>query len=230
MAESILYIDDLEANRRLVTLQLQQENYQIITAGDCEEGLDLIKSNAPALILLDIMMPKIDGWEALSYIRQITKVPVIILSSLDKRRVMDRLNEIIDDYAHTGVIDFVERGQNQELLLRIKKHLIESNSSDAPQQIDSLYDDGYLTVDLTDQKTTVNGVEGKLSARSYLILRELFKAYPHPVDGQELINAIWPEESMQNHDPTRKLRLAIMRLRQYIEPDPQSPTYWRSFI
>ena len=117
MAEKILIIDDEETTVQLISIVLERKGYEVIKAYRAEDGLRLAYRTHPDLVLLDIMMPNMDGWEVCRRLRELSDVPIIFLTALNEsREVVKGLDMGADDY-------IVKPCDNDELLARIRAHL-----------------------------------------------------------------------------------------------------------
>jgi two-component system KDP operon response regulator KdpE len=214
-AEKILVIDDDATLLKLIRRSLEPLGYSIFTATNGEEGLRLFPQIAPSLIILDIMMPGMDGWEVCKRLRHISSVPIIFLTALDSiEDVVQGLIGGADDYlAKPFKID--------ELSARVTALLRRARM---PQgQSDVLrFGSGDLIINRAEQTVFSHGQEIQLSPIEYNLL--LFMAeragriLPTPV----LFDAVWG--SLAETGPA-SVKWYIWRLRKKIEADPQDPCF-----
>lgn len=211
----VLFIDDEQWIRVLVNRIFTEEGAQVITAGNALEGLHLFHEIQPDLVILDILMPGLDGWEACRQIRQHSHVPCIVLTVLNTPQDVIRGLEM-------GVDDFVSKPFHQgELLARAKAVLrrvtLQNNISN-----NCHYDDGYLAINLDTEHITVAGMSVKLTATECAMLMCLVKNTGLVCTFNQILNIVWQEEGERGAD---SVHTYIWQLRQKLEPDPKRPVY-----
>jgi len=211
----ILVVDDEQRIRRFVRMNLELEGYEVIEAADGLEALDLVREQLPAVVLLDVAMPRMDGFEALEYIRQISEVPVIILSV--KGEEEDRVRGL-----DLGADDYVTKPFGpRELASRIRAILrrVESSSVETAEPV--LVDED-LSIDFSSREVIARGERVKLRPTEYRLLYHLVENAGWIVPHRTLVRKVWGPEY---GDEKRLLRLHITYLRKKIEPDPSHPRY-----
>ena len=213
---SVLVVDDEKALRDFVQRNLEIRGFQVLSAANGLEALALFNTNIVDLVVLDLMMPHMDGLETVRRIRQNSLVPVIVLSALgeeeDKIRALDM-----------GADDYLTKPFGVgELLSRIQAVLRRSRwtQRDVPEK--SQIVSGDLVVDRERREVTRGGAPIELTPTEFELLAYLMenagKALPH----KAILKHVWGPEYGQE---TEYLRVYIGRLRQRIEPDPGSPQY-----
>jgi DNA-binding response OmpR family regulator len=209
----ILLIDDDVSLHQLLSQYLEQQGHTIIHASDGREGLHQLFDNRPNLIVLDVMMPNLDGWATLERIREMSPTPVILLTAKDTEG--DKLRGFqlgSDDYV-TKPFSFAE------LSARIDAVLKRSIGYGIQQGILQV---GGLVVDPVRHLVTRDGQPIELTPTEFKLL-EVFMRAPGQVFTQEqLVSRVWGAEYA---DEVGYIRRYIWHLRQKIEPEPNEPTY-----
>ncbi|MGH9613940.1 MAG: response regulator [Bryobacteraceae bacterium] len=205
-----LIIDDEVQIRRLLRVALEAEDYQVHEAETGQEGLVEIANRKPAVILLDLGLPDVDGHEVLKRLREWSEAPVIILSVRDDEQgKIAALDAGADDYV-------TKPFSTPELLARLRS----VQRKTRPVEEVSVFKHGDLVVDLTAHVVTRDGNEIKLTATEYALLR-LFVRHPGRVlTHRYILREIWGPKSEEHR---QYLRVYVTHLRQKIEADPAKP-------
>jgi DNA-binding response OmpR family regulator len=216
--QKILVVDDDKEILFSMSKLLEYEGFEVWNAGDGLEALDALEKAAPDLIILDIMMPKLDGIAALMKIRESSHIPVIILSA--KTQDSDKV------YGLTmGADDYICKPYNPaELGARVKALLrrYKAWNSDVSQNRECIVNGG-LVLDLAAKQVLVDGGETKLTATEYKILR-LFMSNPGRVySAEEIYERVWNERA--DYAVENTVMVHIRRIRQKIEIDAKNPKY-----
>src|SRR5574341_331580 len=213
----ILIIDDDSEGTEYVSTFLRLEGFTVHTATYGDDGLKLFRSLAPDLVILDILLPDIDGHALCRQIRSITDVPILIFSgyAVDVQDQIRGLDCGADDYL-TKPVDFDLLKAHITALLRRSTQV---NGCPNPQN----YADGYLAVDIDNQQVRINGQHISLSGLDYQLLELLVCNADQTVPTLEIVESLWPGQI--HDDDTAELRTYIKRLREKIEPDPTHPRY-----
>jgi DNA-binding response OmpR family regulator len=211
----ILVVDDEPRYVRAIQVNLQASGYEVLAARDGQTAIDLAASEAPDLILLDIRMPGLDGYEVCRRIREFSAVPIIMLTALaedaDKVKGLD-----------TGADDYVTKPFSaDELLARVRAALRRVELSER-QEPHPTFQAGDLLVDFARQRVFVHGQEVNLTPTEYRLLYELVKQAGRVLVPEYLLEKVW---GIGYEGENRLLWQAIHRLRRKIEPDPQNPQY-----
>lgn len=215
MAEKILIIDDDECLLRLAERVLQKQGYSVSTATNGEQGLALFRQIAPDLVILDVMMPGMDGWEVCRRLRQTSTVPIIFLTALgSEKNVVDGLMGGADDY-------LVKPFGPDELWARVNALLRRARMPHEPSSV-LRFGDGDLTINRTEQSVFAYGKEVSLSPIEYNLLLFMAQRAGQILPAEMLYNTIWGP--MAETGP-ESLKWYIWRLRQKIEADPQNPRF-----
>jgi len=185
LSEKILLIEDEEKLARMVELELRYENYEVTKAFDGRTGLELALSGAFDLVLLDIMLPSLNGMEVLRRLRRESNVPVIMLTARDT--VMDKVSGL-----DAGADDYITKPfAIEELLARIRAAL-RNKAETAPQESPSLtLQAGPLVMDCDKHQVTVDGTPVKLTRREFDLLRYLMEHQEKVVTREMLLDNVW---------------------------------------
>ncbi|MBM7653419.1 response regulator transcription factor [Neobacillus cucumis] len=222
--ETILIIDDEKEIRDLIGIYLNNEGYNVLKAADGLEGLQFLEENNVHLVVLDIMMPRLDGIQACLKIRESRNVPIIMLSA--KSQDMDKIMGLT-----TGADDYVTKPfQPLELVARIKSqlrrylrlnHMDGAQQPTTPQQMDVISIDDLL-INVSTHEVTVDGKEIKLTPREFAIL-ELLARNPGVVFSTEKIyERVWNEPFYESENT---VMVHIRNLREKLEHNPRTPKY-----
>ncbi|HNS52276.1 MAG TPA: response regulator transcription factor [Anaerolineae bacterium] len=214
MEASILIVDDDLQMGELLSAKLSSEGFDVAHARDGARGIAMVQEWQPDLVILDALMPGMDGWEACREIRRISRVPVIFLSCVtgEKEKVRG-LNLGADDYIGKPF-------SSSELLARIRAVLRRSELTAAGGD-GSLYVDGDLTIDLARREAESGGGAAALTLIEARILDCLIGYVGQVVPQERLIRRVWGGDAEGSRDES--LRQHIRHLRQKLEPDPRHP-------
>jgi two-component system KDP operon response regulator KdpE len=209
----ILLIDDDQDLLGILKLGLEQEDFSVLTAADGSEGLRTAYREQPDLIVLDIMMPKIDGWETCRRLRELSDVPIIMLTA----KMM--ATDVVKGLA-LGADDYISKPFNtSELIARVRACLRRSRSGE-PSERPTAIASGELTIDLAGRKATIRGEPVELTPTEFRLLAYLARYRGQVVLHQTLLREVWGPEYIDELD---YLRLYISYLRHKIEKDPANP-------
>ena len=211
----ILIVDDEARIRRLQRMNLELEGFEVIEAADGFVALDRVRDDLPNLVVMDVAMPQMDGFETLRLLRDISSVPVIMVTV--KAEVSDRVHGL-----DLGADDYITKPFNpQELVSRIRAVLRRTDDRSASTQELIRVDDG-LSIDFERREVVVNGERIKLRPTEYRLLYHLVQNAGRIVPRETLMARVWGPEYRDEH---QLLRVYITYLRQKIEPDPGHPRY-----
>ncbi len=213
MSKKILVIDDDVVLLKILTERLSPQGFEVITASTGREGLRLAYNNNPDLVILDIMMPELDGYAICERLREMADVPVIVLSAVaSEEKVVRCFQKGADDYIQKPF-------RMRELEARILAHLKRS-SSDGWEK--STYDDGMLSIDLVSKHVYRKGKIVHLTPTEYRLLSSLVQQRGMVVSHDQLLTKVWgkPYKSA-----TVLLSVYINYLRKKLENDPKKPQY-----
>ncbi len=218
MEKKILLVDDEPAFVRLVSQVLDQKGYQVFTAGDGQEALRLLFARKPDLVLLDVIMPKMDGWQTCSRIRDLSDIPIIMLTGkrISEEDIVRGLDYGADDY-------LIKPVGNRELVARVRAVLRRAElPSTSGEQKETTYSDGFLTVDIAKRQIIVDKERVKLTPTEFRLLALLIGNAGYVLTHKQLLEKVWGWEYVDDLD---HIRIYIWHLRHKIEPDPAQPRY-----
>jgi two-component system KDP operon response regulator KdpE len=215
MKKKILIVDDEARMRRFVRMNLDLEGYEVLEAENGLAALQRVRDDMPDLVLLDVMMPDLDGFETLARIREMSAVPVIMLTV--KGDEEDRIKGL-----DLGADDYITKPFSpRELVSRIRAVLRRTEPTKA-QSEEPLVVDADLSIDFPRREVVVHGERIKLRPTEYRLLSHLVENDGWIVPQETLLSKVWGPEY---RDDTQLLRLYINYLRKKIEPDPATPRY-----
>ncbi len=205
--------DDEPRYVRAIKINLEATGYEVVTASDGPAAVEIAAAEEPDLIILDIRMPGLDGYEVCQRIRQFSSVPIIMLTALaeaaDKVKGLD-----------IGADDYVTKPFSaDELMARVRAALRRVDLTPR-QDLGSEYEAGGLRVDFAQQRVFVRGQEIALTPTEYRLLSELVKGAGRVLVPEYLLENVW---GLGYVSETRLLWQAVHRLRRKIERDPQNP-------
>ncbi len=213
--KQILVVDDEPRMARFVEMNLELEGYLVSTATSGMEALDKLRRDIPDLVILDVMMPDMDGFETLNRIRRVSSVPVIMLTVKAEE----------DDKVHgleLGADDYVTKPFSpRELVSRVKAALRRAEMPSPAQKTLTEIDED-LAVDFQRREVLVRGERVKLRPTEYRLLYHLVNNAGWVMTHETLLSKVWGYEY---RDDKQLLRLYITYLRKKIEPDPSNPKY-----
>lgn len=216
MPETVLTVDDEPRFVRLIEANLISAGYNVVTANNGPNALELVVSKHPNLVLLDVMMPEMDGFEVLDRIREFSNVPVIMLTA--KGEEADRvegLNRGADDYV-------VKPFSANELLARVRAVIRRSIVSSSTPKDSPQIQHGDLIIDVAKAEVTVKGDVILLSATEYRLLLQFAHNLGETLTAEYLLKNVWGEEYSEDKEI---LWVCISRLRQKLEDDPKKPNH-----
>lgn len=216
MSQKILVVDDEKSIVRLVTFNLEKEGYTTLKAYDGEEALDLMRREKPDLVLLDIMLPKIDGFDVCRRIRQEgMQVAVIMLTAKDQEiDIVLGLELGADDY-------ITKPFSPRELVARVKAVLRRMAAQEGSAREEGMKIGG-LVIDSSKYEVTVNGRPVELTPKEFELLDFLARNAGRVMTRDALLNHLW---GYTYAGDTRIVDVHISHLREKIEDNPKNPVY-----
>ena len=211
MNEKILVVDDETAIVDLIKMELEFEGYQVETAYDGEEAINKAKEWLPDLIVLDIMLPKVNGYDVCKTLSPLLGVPIILLTA--KTDIVDKVLGL-----ELGADDYLTKPfDNRELLARIKAHLRRSAHNSEAKKQNVVITNGPLSIMPEERMVTLDGKEIHLTPKEfdllYLLASNLEQVFPRDV----LLKKIWGYDYMGD---TRTVDMHIQRIRRKIASQP----------
>ncbi|MGG0237256.1 response regulator transcription factor [Bacillus rhizoplanae] len=215
--ETILVVDDEKEIRDLITIYLKNEGYEVLQAGDGAEGLELVKKHQVHLVVLDIMMPKVDGIHMCMKVREVAEMPIIMLSA--KTQDMDKILGLT-----TGADDYVTKPFNPlELIARIKSQLRRyMKMSGGFIQNENEIEIGDMKINVATHEVIVAEEEVKLTPREFSILELLARNRGMVFSADQIYERIWNEQPFQSDNT---VMVHIRKIREKIEENPRKPRY-----
>ncbi len=213
--ELVLVVDDEPRMTRFIRMNLELEGYRVIEAHNGVEALDKVRADLPDLVILDVMMPELDGFETLEMLREVSNVPVIMLTVRadedDKVRGLE-----------LGADDYVTKPFGaRELASRVKAVLRRTRGPVTSEKAILRIDD-RLSVDFNNHEVVVEGQRIKLRPTEFRLLYHLIENAGWVMPHETLLAKVWGYEYREE---VHYLRLYVAYLRQKIEPDPSHPRY-----
>lgn len=208
----ILVIDDEAAIRNVVHMNLKTQGYEVAEAVNGKEGLEKASTFHPHLVILDLGLPDIDGYQVLKELRAWTTIPIIILTVTDDENVKVRLLD-------AGADDYLTKPFGPpELLARVRVGLRNHGHTEATP----VFESGDLRIDLNHKEVLVSGVQVKLTKTEYEVISRLVRDHGKVVSQTTLLKQIWG--AIAEHE-THYLRIYIKQLRKKIEKNPSQPKH-----
>ncbi|GLV14759.1 DNA-binding response regulator [Alicyclobacillus hesperidum] len=214
--QHILVVEDEEPIANILRFALERSGYRVTCAYDGREAVDLWRAHAPDLMLLDVMLPELDGFDVLRTVRQTSGIPVIMLTAKD-----DEVDKVLG--LELGADDYVTKPfSTRELLARVKANLRRAGDvlNDGKESERYIVQD--LVIDLQEYSVAKGGQPISLTHREFQVLA-LLAAHPGRVFTREqLVDQVWGIDYVGD---TRAVDVTIRRLREKLEPDPSQPRY-----
>ncbi|MCI8893282.1 MAG: response regulator transcription factor [Lachnospiraceae bacterium] len=219
MNETILVVDDNQEIVYSISELLKFEGYQVVKAYDGLEALEKLEQNKIDLILLDVMMPRLNGLSALMKLRETHKIPVIILSA--KSEESDKISGLV-----LGADDYIGKPYNPgELIARVQAQLRRYNAwgGGAPQANEDTIVNGGLVLDKRQRIIIVEGEEVKLTATEYKIVSLFMEHLGQVFSAEQIYEKVWEETADYTVENT--VMVHIRHIREKIEIDTKNPRY-----
>lgn len=213
---TVLVCDDDIAIQNSIKIYLENEGCNVLTASDGKECIKVAENNEVHCLILDIMMPKIDGLNAMLKIRENKNFPIILLSA--KSEDTDKITGL-----SFGADDYVTKPFNPlELVARVKSQIRRYSTLGSMVKTDSQLITGGLVLDTKSKRVTVDGEEVHLTAREYRILEYLMQNMNVVLSSSQIYEAVWNEASFGIE---KTVTVHIRNIREKIEINPKDPKY-----
>ena len=210
----ILVIDDDIRMLRMMKRMLELEDFEVITASGGDTALKLFEKESPALVLLDIMMPDMDGYTVCRRIREFSQIPIIMVTARgDDKEKVEGLNIGADDYV-------TKPFSASELAARVRAVLRRGGNQDNRQEAAFHYKD--MIIDFASRRVMVNNQELRLTSTEYKMLSYICLNAGRVVTPDQLLNKVWGEEYV---GAAHLLQVNIARLRKKLGDDAKRPSY-----
>jgi two-component system KDP operon response regulator KdpE len=208
--QKILVIDDEAGLRELVRINLEHDGYAVIQAGDALEGLEMVQTQHPDMVILDIMMPDMDGLEACRRLREFSSIPVLMLTArVQSKDVITGLDSGADDY-------MLKPFNMEELSARVRALLRRIPSPNQPVNAGN----GEITIDKQKREVLVRGEPVDLTPTEYDLLLLLSENAGTVMSHDTLLQSVWGQEYTKDNE---YLKVYIWHLRRKVERDPRDP-------
>ena len=214
----ILVVDDDREIAAAIGIYLRNEGYTVLTAYDGLEALETVRKEDLHLILMDIMMPKMDGIQATMKIREEKNIPIIILSA--KSEDYDKITGL-----NIGADDYITKPFNPlELIARVKSQIRRYTNlgSIAAKNSEGVFKTGGLVIDDASKSVSLDGENVQLTPTEYGILKFLTENAGRVFSIEQIYEAVWNEPAF---NPENTVTVHIRRIREKIEIDPKNPRY-----
>jgi DNA-binding response OmpR family regulator len=210
----VLIIEDDKKTASLVALYLEREGFKTVIAHDGQQGLALFKLHRPIFVILDLMLPRMDGWEVCRELRRLSNIPILMLTARGEE--IDRVSGLT-----LGADDYVAKPFSpRELVARVKAILRRMRPEPSPSQ--RVLSHGGLVLDLEKRKVHLNGLPVSLTPHEYRLLQALMSIPGRVFTRSELLEHLYPEgEAVID----RVIDVHIGKLREKIEKDPARPRF-----
>jgi two-component system KDP operon response regulator KdpE len=216
MTAKLLLVDDAHDANVMLQRVLSQDGYEVRIASNGIEGLRLAYDFRPDLILLDVMMPGMDGWTMLQRLREFSDVPVVMLTALaSDEHLVDGLDGGADDY-------LTKPFSMTELKARIRAVLRRTTGRPTPRPRSLHFDGGRLVIDPPSQQVLIDGQPVSLTPTEYRLLLCLAYNAGHVLTTDQILENVW---GPGYEDSEANVKLYIWYLRRKIEVDPRKPRY-----
>ncbi|MCQ2978667.1 MAG: response regulator YycF [Clostridia bacterium] len=219
--QKVLVVDDEQSIVDILEFNLKKEGYEVICAFDGEEGLSKAQNEKPDLILLDIMMPKLDGIEVCKRVRQTSNVPILMLTA--RAEEVDKVLGL-----ELGADDYITKPFSvRELMARVKANIRKmARTTEMQPQVEeekaNVVKLGNLSIDLNMYEVRKNDEIVELTVREFELLKFLMEQKGQVFPREQLLEKVWGYEY---YGDVRTVDVTVRRLREKIEDKPANPTY-----
>ncbi len=219
MGQRILVVDDEKLIVKGIRFSLEQDGMEVDCAYDGEEALALARQNAYDMILLDVMLPKMTGFEVCQQIREFSNTPIVMLTA--KGDDMDKILGL--DY---GADDYITKPFNiLEVKARIKAIIRRTARKEQPKEVSNVVEMGGVRLDCDGRRANIEGKEINLTAKEFEVLELLMKNPGKVYSREKLLQLVWGNDYPGD---VRTVDVHIRRLREKIENTPSEPVYVRT--
>lgn len=216
-SKKVLIIEDEKAISDIIKFNLKKENFEVEAAYDGQDGLDAALRSEPDLILLDVMLPSMDGFQVCKRIREVSSVPIIMLTA--KEEEVDKVLGL-----ELGADDYITKPFGmRELIARIKANLRRTELvAGAGSNPSNVQDFGNLEIDMNRYEVRKNGIVLELTLREFELLKYLAERENKVFSREQLLEEVWGYEY---YGDIRTVDVTVRRLREKLEDDSSNPKY-----
>nr|WP_263327517.1 response regulator transcription factor [Neobacillus sp. Marseille-Q6967] len=216
----ILVVEDEIPIRKLIVFNLQRSNYEVIEAENGKDAIQLVQDQSPSLVLLDIMLPDMDGFEICTKLREThPDLPIVIVSA--RGQDMEKITGL-----ELGADDYIVKPFNPlELTARIRSVLRRTNYNGKKQLPVDIIKTGPFVLEMKTQRLYKAGRLIKLTAREYQLIKLFFDRFNEPITRDVLLDEIW---GINYFGDPKTVDVHIRRLREKIEADPSNPEFLKT--
>ena len=215
MAKNILIIEDEKPISEIVKFNLEKEGYKVLVAYDGEEGVHKALTANPDLILLDVMLPKLDGFQVCRKIRETSTVPILMLTA--KEEEVDKVLGL-----EMGADDYITKPFGmRELIARVKANL-RRNDNSTSNKLEGAFTTGNITIDFTKYEVRKNNNAIELTSREFELLKFLAVQAEQVFTREQLLKQVWGYEY---YGDIRTVDVTVRRLREKVEDNSAKPEY-----
>lgn len=214
----ILVVDDEKPISDIISFNLKNEGFEVLTSFDGEDAIETFNEEQPDLVILDLMLPKVDGLEVCRQIRKESAIPIIMLTAKDSE--IDKVLGL-----ELGADDYVTKPfSNRELIARVKANLRRNSAilNEASEQRSNDIEVGDLVIHQDAYTVTKNGEDVELTHREFELLSYLSQHIGQVMTREHLLETVWGYDYFGD---VRTVDVTIRRLREKIEDQPSHPTY-----
>ena len=216
-SKKVLIIEDEKAISDIIKFNLKKEGFEVSTAYDGKQGMEMALSDNPDLVLLDVMLPSMDGFQVCKRVRESSMVPIIMLTA--KEEEVDKVLGL-----ELGADDYITKPFGmRELIARIKANLRRTESVTATtEEVANIQSFGNLEIDLNRYEARKNGEILELTLREFELLKYLAERENKVFSREQLLEEVWGYEY---YGDIRTVDVTVRRLREKLEDDSSNPTY-----
>ena len=211
----ILVIDDDAHVLEVLERTFAWAGARVVSAGSGAEGLRLLYEHRPHLVILDVMMPEMDGWEVCSRIRQLSMVPIVFLSALNA-------DEDVIRGLDCGAVDYVVKPVGPQVLLARAQAVLRQAELARVTEKPAVYHDQRLTIDVNARRVLVGGERVRLTKTEHRLLSYLLENAGQVLTLEQILEKVW---GWEHREQAQYVRVYVSQLRQKLEADPRNPRY-----
>jgi len=210
----IMVVDDDVRILQLIRRILEAENYGVLSSSNGQDALAMFNRRMPDLVLLDIMMPGMDGYAVCNKIREVSNVPIIMITAKDQNR------DVVEGF-DLGADDYITKPFSpKELIARIKAVMRRTKKKNKPTE--PYFENDDLRIDFTRLRVSVKGRDVNLSSTEYKLISFLARNAGRLVPAEQILTKVWGKEHIKK---THLLQVNVARLRSKLKDSPKNPRY-----